>query len=104
MIIELAAIALAGLVVYMFFRAAFKGPVPGFDPEILKRVKRLGRNDQCPCGSKLNYKDCHLKSDSEIANRYVQHQQHSSAAFGNGLASRAGIALRGFRKWGRWGE
>jgi SEC-C motif len=33
---------------------------PGFSNKPLPRhIKKIGRNDPCPCGSRKKYKDCH---------------------------------------------
>ena len=38
---------------------------PGFSNAPLPRqIKKIGRNDLCPCGSEKKYKDCHEKEGS----------------------------------------
>jgi hypothetical protein len=39
---------------------------PGFSNAPLPRqIKKIGRNEPCPCGSEKKYKDCHEK-DGEV--------------------------------------
>ena len=41
---------------------------PAAKPQTVKRDKpKLGRNDPCWCGSGKKYKNCHLRSDEEVA-------------------------------------
>ena len=37
-------------------------------PRKLLRVEKVGRNDPCPCGSGLKYKNCHGKAQNDQAN------------------------------------
>lgn len=37
--------------------------------EALERLRKAGRNDDCPCGSGKKYKKCHLRSDEEAASK-----------------------------------
>jgi hypothetical protein len=37
--------------------------------EALERLKKTGRNDDCPCGSGKKYKKCHLREDEEAASK-----------------------------------
>jgi len=36
----------------------------------IRKTRNVGRNDPCPCGSKLKYKKCCLERDNEMGVRY----------------------------------
>jgi hypothetical protein len=36
------------------------------ESDYLVRLRTLGRNDDCTCGSKKKYKKCHLQKDQEM--------------------------------------
>ena len=41
------------------------------------REVRVGRNDPCPCGSGLNYKNCHLQvANSDASTDLLWQRQH----------------------------
>jgi SEC-C motif len=37
--------------------------------EAAERLRKAGRNDDCPCGSGKKYKKCHLRADEEAASK-----------------------------------
>lgn len=39
-------------------------------PPIKRRFKKIGRNDPCPCGSKLKTKNCACKDNLDINSTY----------------------------------
>jgi hypothetical protein len=46
---------------------------PGFSNAPLPRhVKKIGRNDPCPCGSTKKYKDCHEKDGEAFIERLAR--------------------------------
>ena len=48
----------------------------------MKRNKKIGRNNKCPCGSDIKYKKCCLKSDTikeiEEKEKYIEGHEYSS--------------------------
>ncbi len=42
-------------------------PTPAAEPQPRRALPKLGRNDNCWCGSGKKYKHCHLRSDQEAA-------------------------------------
>jgi septal ring factor EnvC (AmiA/AmiB activator) len=39
--------------------------------EAAERLRKAGRNDDCPCGSGKKYKKCHLRADEEAASKLL---------------------------------
>jgi len=49
---------------------------PGFSNAPLPRhVKKVGRNDPCPCGSEKKYKDCHEKEGEIFLERLAREEE-----------------------------
>ena len=48
---------------------------PGFSNAPLPRnIKKIGRNDPCPCGSGNKYKDCHEKQGEEYLKKLAREE------------------------------
>jgi hypothetical protein len=47
--------------------------------DYLDRLKNLGRNDQCPCGSGKKYKKCHLAQDEELQQKELEKMKELAA-------------------------
>lgn len=103
-IMELTAIIsvliILGIVGFVFL-AIWREPLPEDLEPAIRRLKKTGRNDDCPCGSKKDYKDCHLSADEEKETILYSQMAHKSASFGNKPHTKNGFAMRGFRKWTR---
>ena len=56
---QVIALMAAGLVeVYKYFREQREADLGVYAPEIRRSTPKIGRNDQCPCGSGKKYKKC----------------------------------------------
>ncbi len=40
-----------------------------------RSVRRIGRNERCPCGSGKKYKDCHLSAGAEFLDKLEQQKE-----------------------------
>lgn len=50
------------------------------DEEYKLRLKKVGRNDTCPCGSGKKYKKCHLQEDEERYSAALAKAREGAAA------------------------
>ena len=39
----------------------------GIDSGIVRKQRKIGRNESCPCGSGIKYKNCHLNKDLDLS-------------------------------------
>ena len=70
---------------------------PGFSNKPLPRhVKKVGRNDPCPCGSNKKYKDCH----EHEGDKYLQSLAHAEERQA-GKELRAKLKAQGVPWWRR---
>ncbi|MGH7441420.1 MAG: SEC-C metal-binding domain-containing protein [bacterium] len=58
--------------------------------EILERLRKAGRNDDCPCGSGKKYKKCHLRADEESASKTLAEENATKAKEASAMAEDAG--------------
>jgi len=49
------------------------------EKDFAERLKSMGRNDQCPCGSGKKYKKCHLLKDEEAYKKELQKEKEAVA-------------------------
>ena len=48
-----------------------------------ERLKNMGRNDPCPCGSGRKYKKCHLPKDEHAQQEEIKKQQQAAPVADN---------------------
>lgn len=82
-------------------RVLWSDPFPAGASEAEKRLKTLGRNDRCFCGSGKKYKACHRDSDGEKNARAGAQAAHDAVAIGNVPLNEREVSRRGFSRWSR---
>lgn len=97
LIVTLFALLLAGLA--LVFRAAWGDSVPEESRAAAQRLKKVGRNEPCFCGSGRKYKACHRDADLELKGRRDAQSAHDAVAAGNEPLLPREVAQRGFAKW-----
>jgi len=50
------------------------------EEDFAERLKSVGRNDQCPCGSGKKYKKCHRQEDEALQLEAAQKEHKEGAA------------------------
>ena len=58
--------------------------------EALERLRKAGRNDDCPCGSGKKYKKCHLREDEEASSKALAEENAAKAKAAEAQAGEAG--------------
>ncbi|MCO5240538.1 MAG: SEC-C metal-binding domain-containing protein [Chitinophagaceae bacterium] len=58
-------------------------------------MKKIGRNDPCPCGSGKKYKQCHLKEQDDLADTTQKITKSPTINFNDLLASRNSVQMLG---------
>ena len=52
---------------------------PGFTEVETRHIKKVGRNEHCPCGSEKKYKDCHEKEGESYLKKLAEEQDRERA-------------------------
>lgn len=58
-------------------------------------MKKIGRNDFCPCGSGKKYKHCHLKLEGSISNKAASIKKTEAMSFDDLLANYNSVQILG---------
>ncbi len=80
-------------------KVLWSDPLPAGASEAEKRLKTLGRNARCFCGSGKKYKACHRDSDGEEKTLADAQAAHDAVAIGNEPLNEREVARRGFSRW-----
>ena len=84
---------------FLVFRATLGESVPGEARGAAERLKKVGRNEPCFCGSGRKYKTCHRDADRDLKGRLDAQADHDAVAAGNEPLIDREVARRGFSKW-----